>query len=162
MEDIYQVGGEFRSAFTRMACVPCTYMLTSLVCAVSSRGRLGLLACGLLSFVQSQASIASTVRRMISVLLWVISFIVFLLILGVNINTVIVSGAASLSAIIVALSKPRLCTARRRPVARGDCWGAGIHGVHPRRLQTGRARLHAGSLLHTSCVSSEAVFRERR
>ncbi|PHJ25104.1 small conductance mechanosensitive ion channel family protein [Cystoisospora suis] len=58
----------------------------------------------LLKALKSQASIASTVRRMISVLLWVISFIVFLLVLGVNINTVIVSGAASLSAIIVALS----------------------------------------------------------
>ncbi|KEP67227.1 UNVERIFIED_CONTAM: transporter, small conductance mechanosensitive ion channel (MscS) family protein [Hammondia hammondi] len=58
----------------------------------------------LLKSLKSQASIASTVSRMISVLLWVISFIILLLVLGVDINTVIVSGAACLSAIIVALS----------------------------------------------------------
>ncbi|CBZ54527.1 hypothetical protein NCLIV_049560 [Neospora caninum Liverpool] len=58
----------------------------------------------LLKSLKSQASIASTVSRMISVLLWVVSFIILLLVLGVNINTVIVSGAACLSAIIVALS----------------------------------------------------------
>lgn len=55
--------------------------------------------------VQSQTSIASTVLRMISVLLWFVALIVLLLVMGVDMNTVVVSGAAFLSAMTVSLSK---------------------------------------------------------
>ncbi|KAL8271140.1 hypothetical protein Esti_004908 [Eimeria stiedai] len=54
--------------------------------------------------LKSQASIASTVLRMISLLLWFVTLIALLLVLGVEINTVVMSGAAFLSAITVSLS----------------------------------------------------------
>lgn len=54
--------------------------------------------------MQSQASIASTVLRMMSLLLWFVTVIALLLVLGVEINTVVMSGAAFLSAITVSLS----------------------------------------------------------
>lgn len=56
-------------------------------------------------FRQSQASICKTVRRMISVVLWVATLVAMLLVFGVNLNTVLVSGAASISALVVALSR---------------------------------------------------------
>ena len=55
--------------------------------------------------MQSQASICKTVRRMISVVLWVATLVAMLLVFGVNLNTVLVSGAASISALVVALSQ---------------------------------------------------------
>lgn len=61
-----------------------------------------------LLFCKNQASICKTVRRMISVVLWVATLVGFLLVFGVNLNTVLVSGAASISALVVALSKYRL------------------------------------------------------
>ncbi|CDI86007.1 hypothetical protein, conserved [Eimeria praecox] len=58
----------------------------------------------LLKSLTSQASICKTVRRMISVVLWVATLVAMLLVFGVNLNTVLVSGAASISALVVALS----------------------------------------------------------
>ncbi|PHJ24646.1 small conductance mechanosensitive ion channel family protein [Cystoisospora suis] len=54
--------------------------------------------------LRSQGSVASTVLRMVSLLLWFICAVVLLLVVGVDMNTVIVSGAAFLSALTVALS----------------------------------------------------------
>nr|CEL70415.1 TPA: transporter, small conductance mechanosensitive ion channel (MscS) family protein [Neospora caninum Liverpool] len=54
--------------------------------------------------LRSQGSVASTVLRMISLLLWFVCAVVMLLVIGVDMNTVIVSGAAFLSALTVALS----------------------------------------------------------
>ncbi|CDJ60495.1 hypothetical protein, conserved [Eimeria maxima] len=54
--------------------------------------------------LKSQASIASTVLRMMSLLLWFVTLIVLLLVMGVEMNTVVMSGAAFLSAVTVALS----------------------------------------------------------
>lgn len=42
---------------------------------------------------------------MISVVLWVATLVAMLLVFGVNLNTVLVSGAASISALVVALSQ---------------------------------------------------------
>lgn len=58
-----------------------------------------------LFYLQSQASICKTVQRMISVVLWVATLVAMLLVFGVNLNTVLVSGAASISALVVALSE---------------------------------------------------------
>ncbi|KAL8424533.1 hypothetical protein Efla_005639 [Eimeria flavescens] len=54
--------------------------------------------------LQNQASICKTVRQMISVLLWAAAAVALLLVLGVDLNTVLVTGAAALSALLVALS----------------------------------------------------------
>ncbi|PFH37561.1 hypothetical protein BESB_040190 [Besnoitia besnoiti] len=54
--------------------------------------------------LRSQGSVASTVLRMISLLLWFVCAVVMLLVIGVDMNSVIVSGAAFLSALTVALS----------------------------------------------------------
>ncbi|KAL8447021.1 hypothetical protein Emag_004493 [Eimeria magna] len=58
----------------------------------------------LLKSLTSQASICKTVRRMISIVLWAATLVAMLLVFGVNLNTVIVSGAAAISALTVALS----------------------------------------------------------
>ncbi|OEH74642.1 hypothetical protein cyc_01995 [Cyclospora cayetanensis] len=58
----------------------------------------------LLKSLTSQSSICKTVQRMISVVLWVVTLVAMLLAFGVNLNTVLVSGAASISALVVALS----------------------------------------------------------
>ncbi|KAL8274718.1 hypothetical protein Esti_001433 [Eimeria stiedai] len=57
----------------------------------------------LLKSLTSQASICKTVRRMISIVLWAATLVAMLLVFGVNLNTVIVSGAAAISALTVAL-----------------------------------------------------------
>ncbi|XP_026193928.1 uncharacterized protein LOC34618726 [Cyclospora cayetanensis] len=54
--------------------------------------------------LKSQASIASTVLRMMSLLLWFVTMIALLLVMGIEMNTVVMSGAAFLSAITVSLS----------------------------------------------------------
>ncbi|KAL8452739.1 hypothetical protein Emed_001303 [Eimeria media] len=58
----------------------------------------------LLKSLTSQASICKTVRRMISIVLWAATLVAMLLVFGVNLNTVVVSGAAAISALTVALS----------------------------------------------------------
>lgn len=42
---------------------------------------------------------------MISVFLWIVTLVALLLVLGVDLNTVLVTGAAALSAMLVGLSK---------------------------------------------------------
>ncbi|KAL8273564.1 hypothetical protein Esti_002491 [Eimeria stiedai] len=54
--------------------------------------------------VTNQVSICNTVEKMISLLLWVITIVGLLLLIGLNFNTVLISGAATLSALTVALS----------------------------------------------------------
>ncbi|KAL8433112.1 hypothetical protein ACSSS7_004135 [Eimeria intestinalis] len=54
--------------------------------------------------VTNQVSICNTVEKMISLILWVITIVGLLLLIGLNFNTVLISGAATLSALTVALS----------------------------------------------------------
>ncbi|KAL8447785.1 hypothetical protein Emed_004080 [Eimeria media] len=54
--------------------------------------------------VTNQVSICNTVEKMISLLLWVVTIVGLLLLIGLNFNTVLISGAATLSALTVALS----------------------------------------------------------
>lgn len=57
--------------------------------------------------LQNQVSICNTVRKMVSLLLWVVTVVALLLLIGLNFNTVLISGAATLSALTVALSELR-------------------------------------------------------
>lgn len=51
---------------------------------------------------------------MMSLLLWFVTLIVLLLVMGVEMNTVVMSGAAFLSAVTVALSAHLAFTAHRQ------------------------------------------------
>ena len=111
--------------------------------------------------LQSQASIASTVLRMMSLLLWFVTMIVLLLVLGVEMNTVVMSGAAFLSAITVSLSTFLCCTAFHAPSQQfigqlnAQLEGAtskniNIGSIHCSRIHFPCLRLYL-STLHYSC-----------
>lgn len=59
----------------------------------------------LLQLVDSQEGIRKVFRRMVSLFLTFVALLIFLGLVGVSTNTLIISGAASLSSLTVAMSK---------------------------------------------------------
>ncbi|OII75046.1 uncharacterized protein cubi_03156 [Cryptosporidium ubiquitum] len=59
----------------------------------------------MINTLESQEGIAKVFKRMVSIVLWFFSFLFILIILGVNVNTLVISGAAVVSSISVALNR---------------------------------------------------------
>lgn len=59
----------------------------------------------LVELVDSQEGIRSVFRRMVSLFLTFVALLIFLGFVGISVNTLVISGAASISSITVALSE---------------------------------------------------------
>ncbi|KAJ1613745.1 mechanosensitive ion channel-like protein [Cryptosporidium canis] len=59
----------------------------------------------MINTLESQEGIAKVFKRMVSIVLWFFSSLFILIIIGVNVNTLVISGAAVVSSISVALNR---------------------------------------------------------
>jgi Flp pilus assembly protein TadB len=59
----------------------------------------------LVTLIDSQKGIQNVFQRMVSIFLGFLCVLLFLVVLGLSVNTVFISGAASISSMTVALSK---------------------------------------------------------
>lgn len=59
----------------------------------------------MINTLESQEGIAKVFKRMVSIVLWFFSSLFILIILGINVNTLVISGAAVVSSISVALNR---------------------------------------------------------
>ncbi|KAH8581965.1 mechanosensitive ion channel family [Cryptosporidium sp. chipmunk genotype I] len=59
----------------------------------------------MINTLESQEGIAKVFKRMVSIVLWFFSSLFILIIMGVNVNTLVISGAAVISSISVALNR---------------------------------------------------------
>ncbi|CUV07472.1 unnamed protein product [Cryptosporidium hominis] len=59
----------------------------------------------MINTLESQEGIAKVFKRMVSIVLWFFSSLFILIIIGINVNTLVISGAAVVSSISVALNR---------------------------------------------------------